>query len=1411
VGEIAASRFPSVSGSPQLEVLANRIVPSSQTSPSDEIPAVTSPIIENQHQKVEVGFVTEIAPEPFRLRFERCPIWLLALEPSVCSSVHLPEVPSANALLGLLHAGGHDPTLYNRSVGRLGVGRMHYGDKYPAPEGIITLLSGSYPFLQHAASSLTPERTLLLLDEPWRGKTTPKFSNGVTWRRFKPAQFGGSTSYPVLLGSSGFTLSPRLSILSRSIGHILDHGIRPDHLPLSVAASLGSQSLDFYTSGSLLDPRYLERPVAYETTYSSSRWGSRKLTADEIGASFGLPARLSFGGLNLHMFPIVPLQVLSGCLDSLSSTIARLLQPLDTPAPRVLGAIPTFTWLPTIGKRLDHSWIDHSTVSAKAAKNDSARVATHMWDQRVLLPLPSIQDGLPFLRSRIMRFQRCRLYSEFRAFMRETHGADWLHELTSLRARLHPILQRLRTTEDPSGQQGGVKGFKGKTKGSKGQGVVKSKYSNSSKKVYFKGHQKDSELKRKRGAGFSPSKKTKLARDIFASQRDTSSVPPPTSPETELLRDATVGTSVLSKICNSDWWSWNRGSTLAFWRWPPGEQRRATRDGMETYLQSKPPSFREAAAVPKKEAFDLLLPKFQSILERGYVVSNQDASEITELEDFIMSYIDYFGVPKADDIRVVYNGSSCGLNPTVWAPNFWLPTGKSATRVLNYNYCGVDLDLGEFFLNFPLPMLFRRFSGIDLTAFKDKLGYSHVSDKDFQLRWERCWMGFKPSPYYSTRFYYWAEEFARGDRREKLNPLRWDEVRLNLPGDPSFDPTLPRVMKWDRSIDNIAGDVLTFVDDSRASGMDEEVAWRIARQVASRLQYLGIQDAPRKRRPPTRKPGAWAGAIFSTTDGLITQTVSQEKWNKGRDQIKELSDELDKGTEALFNYKRLEQIRGFLCHLSMTFESITPFLKGFHLSLSSHLPSRDDDGWKLPDRAFMAYIYDKQEKGLINEEEARSALNPPDYEDIPVPKTIKPVSRFRDDVFALGELLSAPSPPLVVIRSNFVYEIFYGFGDASGKGFGSTMLSKRGIKYRIGLWGDDEESETSNWKEFQNQVEALEEEALGGHLANAMVFFFTDNSTVEACLYKGNSSSPKLFKLMVRMRKLEMTHNVNVIISHVSGKRMIKEGADGVSRGYLREGVTAGESMLGFIPTDEGPLSRAPKLKAWVESWVGKSAEFLSPDDWFERAHDHRGGTKDSKGFWRPRIVKGTFIWTLPPGAAEAALEELRKARLKRQRSMHVILCPRLLTPEWLKQLYKASDLVLSIPAGTDDYWPLAMCEPLTIGLVFPFINRFPWQLRGTPKMFAMARKMRSVFEAKDVAAGNLLRKFLLECQRLRTVSQDVVRGVLYFESRGGLPHSNYGGRTGTKRKEPEGRGADRESLGQKKPKEGRLHQGPKR
>jgi hypothetical protein len=48
-----------------------------------------------------------------------------------------------------------------------------------------------------------------------------------------------------------------------------------------------------------------------------------------------------------------------------------------------------------------------------------------------------------------------------------------------------------------------------------------------------------------------------------------------------------------------------------------------------------------------------------------HVVSNQSAPDIAELQEWIIGYIDYFGVFTAEDIPAIYSGAECGLNETV--------------------------------------------------------------------------------------------------------------------------------------------------------------------------------------------------------------------------------------------------------------------------------------------------------------------------------------------------------------------------------------------------------------------------------------------------------------------------------------------------------------------------------------------------------------------------------------------------------------------------------------------------------------------------------------------------------------------------------------------------------------------------
>ena len=119
-----------------------------------------------------------------------------------------------------------------------------------------------------------------------------------------------------------------------------------------------------------------------------------------------------------------------------------------------------------------------------------------------------------------------------------------------------------------------------------------------------------------------------------------------------------------------------------------------------------------------------------------------------------------------------------------------------------------------------------------------------------------------------------AKEMIRGNRHDVNNPFRWARVRLNLPGMRDYDPSTARVSKQ-RESGAIASDLFVYVDDLRVTGSTEEDCRAAMRQTGFTLGYLGIQDAARKRRPPMQAPGAWAGAVFDTRNG-VSITVTKD-------------------------------------------------------------------------------------------------------------------------------------------------------------------------------------------------------------------------------------------------------------------------------------------------------------------------------------------------------------------------------------------------------------------------------------------------------------------------------------------------------------------------------------------------------
>jgi hypothetical protein len=125
---------------------------------------------------------------------------------------------------------------------------------------------------------------------------------------------------------------------------------------------------------------------------------------------------------------------------------------------------------------------------------------------------------------------------------------------------------------------------------------------------------------------------------------------------------------------------------------------------------------------------------------------------------------------------------------------------------------------------------------------------------------------------------------------------------------------------------------------------------------------------------------------------------------------------------------------------------------------------------------------------------------------------------------------------------------FYGFGDASGSGFGTTIQIGDHINYKYGQWCSKvTEERSSNWRELNNLVEALERVVVEHNMRGSDIFIFMDISTAKSAFWKWTSKFRLLFELVLRLKELELKHDLQLHVVHVSGKPMITEGADGLS------------------------------------------------------------------------------------------------------------------------------------------------------------------------------------------------------------------------------------------------------------------------
>lgn len=785
------------------------------------------------------------------------------------------------------------------------------------------------------------------------------------------------------------------------------------------------------------------------------------------------------------------------------------------------------------------------------------------------------------------------------------------------------------------------------------------------------------------------------------------------------IREA--GVEAVEYAENSSFWKWDAGSGAFFWRWRP-EYQLDMAIGVPPMWTGDPPSeMKPPRNITDPEEREKVKEKILTFMDRGYLGPGE-----------VHALLNYFAVAKGDDIRTVFDGTRNGLNDVLWAPWFPLATLDSALRVMGVGYWCGDNDYGEMFYNFWLHPDLQPYCGIDVSDLFPLLAKKEPGGR-LLLKWRRPPMGVKPSPHGATMGGRRLKHEMLGQPHDPYNIFGWSHVLLNCPGTPGYRPDEPWISKR-RKDGLIAADICDYVDDLRTTAPSSEECWLASSEVGKKCGFYGCQDATRKRRLQSRSPGPWAGGSVKT-EGRLRVDVSQDKWDKTKSKILEVREEYDQamaphGPKKL-NYKLLERTVGFLMHVSEPYPTLKPLLTPFYNTLNSWRPGRDDSGF---------------DKYSLRWQKLDESYDP----DGDAPEKVSPTREFEWALEGLELMTNSDVPPARQARPTQSATVSYAGGDASKAGYGRASWSpaSQRVRINIGNWTDPMREQSSNLRELETVIANIEDHHERGDLHEGTeIFLITDNATSEACFYKGTAKSRELYRLMLRLHKIQMAGDVFIHVIWVAGTRMIENGIDGLSRADFSNGVMTGESILDHLPIGQSALERSTTAHKLVLDWLPKSENpvWLEPKDWFTIPFE-----KD-----------GVFIWTPPPCLADVAVELMAEAQQARPWNTHLFMTPNLMTSRWRKKLGKATDEALTLPFHVT-HWPgETQHERLTLAIAFPLLRRAPWRVKRTNFFKESRSKVRSLPRDDFAHTRNYLLQLWISARALEAVSGSVPFGML--------------------------------------------------
>jgi hypothetical protein len=293
------------------------------------------------------------------LKFKRFPIWLLTLDSMQITEVYLmgfstqddsnPHVPTAE---------GFDQQLIDATISKVGASKVNFTTNNIPAAGLLYLVSGSKSFVQ-AWSKEAINLMMVLCDEHIQTTRRLHCQGKLHWMVLRHSTFRRVMHFQAMLGTNIHGFATVQTTLKRTICHVLEHSVKPRWAP-APSREPATATLPLKDR---LHPVDLQREVVYHTHYSSTGWGLRSSSQDEVAIAFGWPswARKSTPD-PLKSLPCLPLQIMDCCLRGISSSCPRP-YPLQTPSLPASPNSADVPLLPHLQTFLPSTWINSGLIT----------------------------------------------------------------------------------------------------------------------------------------------------------------------------------------------------------------------------------------------------------------------------------------------------------------------------------------------------------------------------------------------------------------------------------------------------------------------------------------------------------------------------------------------------------------------------------------------------------------------------------------------------------------------------------------------------------------------------------------------------------------------------------------------------------------------------------------------------------------------------------------------------------------------------------------------------------------------------------------------------------------------------------------------------------------------------------------